>query len=233
MSLDDPFFPALVRLGQETSVPSEWYLALLYLESRFQPEICNAYGYCGLNQMSSKYLRDSLHIDPADYRTWSASRQLTEVIAPWYKRVIHDMLGTKIPRSPGVLYALNLYPASVKNRGDRPETKIIDGSSSDAYERKAYEANKALDVNKNGAIEIVDLDQFLAGLTKQAAYQKELTRLRAVSGGEAPVTPGTTESHSWGWLPWAAVAGVGVFAAVKLRGEGSGRRSQTTRRRAA
>src|SRR5581483_11063115 len=56
-TLDQAFYPELVRWGSANSTPPAWMLTVLYLESRLNPHIGNALGYVGLNQLASSYLR--------------------------------------------------------------------------------------------------------------------------------------------------------------------------------
>lgn len=166
MHLDRDFWPALLKLGAETGTPPEWFLRFFYLESRLDPSAANKYGYVGLNQLGSSYLRRH-GIDPADYKTWLASQQM-KVIAPFMKAQLR--LLSAPPTSPGVLYALNLWPAGVK-RGTSADTVLIRSNSTDPYEVKAYNANRPLDYDGSGAITIGDLDAVLNRLAGARDYQ--------------------------------------------------------------
>jgi hypothetical protein len=185
MNLDDAFFPALRDFAASVGAPPDWFLAVFYLESRLDPGVGNALGYVGLNQMMGGYLQ-ARGIDPADYLTWPASRQLTQVIGPWYKQVLADFMLGKMTRSAGGLYALNLYPASVGKRGDGPLVAVICSAGPTRHERAAYRANKALDTSGSGAITIGGLDAFLFHLTEQSMYREALARLGTPSTIPAP-----------------------------------------------
>lgn len=191
-NLDAAFFPALVDLGHQTNTPPEWFLNLFYLESRLDPKAGNSLGYVGLNQIASAYLR-KMGVNPADYRTWSASRQLTEVAGPWLKNQVLGYL-KKTPKSPGVLYALNFYPLSVKTRGDNPDSVIVSKFASSPSEVNAYNKNSGLDYDKNGTITISDLDAKLASLAREAPYQAELKKLYVYTPPAAYVPGGISMS---------------------------------------
>ena len=197
-NLDAAFFPALATFGNSLGVPAEWFLNFFLLESQFDPSAWNG-RYAGLNQLDSHYLDKVLHIDATDYRTWSASEQLVHVIIPFFKGQLRTYLGSELPTSPGVLYALNLFPNAVKTRGTSPDTVIIDSNSSSPDEVRAYYANSnngtpdrnghcGLDYDCNGVITIADLDAKLADLTKLSVYQAALKELYA-AGATPWVSP--------------------------------------------
>jgi|SRR5271166_54890 len=188
-NLDDAFYPALAIFAKSLGIPAEWFLNFFFLESRFDPSAWNG-RYAGLNQIDSHYLSNVLNIDADDYRTWSASEQLTRVIAPFFKGQLATYLSGSLPASPGVLYALNLFPNSVKTRGDSPDTVIIDRDASDPGEVRAYYANSnkgvpdkngncGLDYDCNGVITISDLDAKLADLATSPTYKAALAKLYA------------------------------------------------------
>lgn len=174
--LDSNFWPQLASLAQACyGVPQEWLLRIFYLESTLNPHIGNSLGFCGLNQIASSYLRNQFGVQPSEYLTWSASKQVSDVISKWYPATIRDFLGRK-PRSIGALYALNLAPGIVKARGDAPEVILYQAPDN------RYVQNSALDRNRDGAIRISDLDVFLDNdIAKRGPYINEARKIGGVT----------------------------------------------------
>jgi hypothetical protein len=176
MSLDADTFPTLIRLGQETGIEPEYLLLVAYLESRFTPEIHRSgTGYYGLTQISGTWLK-AHGIDPTDFLTWPASHQFARATVPYF---LEQMKAYKIPgvRSAGVLQAINLAPARVR-----------DGAPGNVLyppPQNYYDANKGVDVNKDGQITIGDLDALADALARQQTFQVELAKLRALRGAKA------------------------------------------------
>lgn len=175
-NLDDAFFPELRVWAAKMQANPADVLAVLYGESGLNPmSPGHVAAYEGINQMNQPYLR-AHGIDPADYLTWPASRQMREVAGPFLLDMVQRWLKKPV-RSAGVLEALNLYPANVATRGDAPGSVLIDSQAASPGERAAYQANKALDQDGDGKITIADLDTWLGKRTRDAAYQRELARL--------------------------------------------------------
>jgi len=204
----DAFYPALIAWGEANRTPPEWLLRVFYLESRINPHVGNALGYVGLNQLAGTQLRAQFHVEPSDYLTWSASRQLREVVGPWYTRAIGSSLGHP-PRSPGTLYALNLAPGRVKTRGDAPGAIMYAAGSSE------YAANALLDVDRSDTITIGDFDAFMTRLSTQAPY-------RAAAADLERYKSSATASNAWKWalgiaLGAAAIAGGIYYYKAKIQ----------------
>lgn len=180
MSLDDEFFPSLRILAAQLGVPPQWFLNLIYLESRFQTTAHRPGSqYYGLTQLNAADIVKE-GVDPNGFLTWSASDQL-RIIGPWYIATARAYLpqGGTIS-SPGVLYALNLAPGSVKNNGTS-QNAVMYAAPSPYYYANAGGYNHAngwgLDFNRDGTITIGDLDLFMSKLTRESAYLKNLARL--------------------------------------------------------
>jgi hypothetical protein len=185
-NLDPAFFGELRDAASKMPANPADVLLVLYGESGLNPASPgHVSAYEGLNQINQPYLK-TRGIDPADYLTWPASRQMREVVGPFLVNQVHTLL-KKAVRSAGVLEACNLYPANVARHGDAPEAIIIDSQSPDAGERQAFQANKALDRNGDGKITISDLDEWLTGRSKDKAFQAELARL---GGSPTPIGGG-------------------------------------------
>jgi len=193
---DMPFFVALVRDAKSLGIDPEWFLRILYEESGVGANVGNALGYVGISQLSSTYLKNR-RIDPADYLTWSASRQWTQVVYPWFK----EQLGGRKPPSAGALYAFNLAPTTARNGSLAPDMVVLTGS--------AYQANKALRQWRDGgpdALLVSDLDTFLAKKGSEAPYKSLLALL-------AQARP--TNIARWLWVAPAAIATAFFVLVVK------------------
>jgi hypothetical protein len=170
--LDAAAYPLLWQLALATWTPPEFYVAVMLSESGLDPSRPNASGapYYGINQVSGDYLR-AHGINPSDYLTWPASKQLARVVVPMFKENVR-YLG-HAPKSPGVLYGLNFLPGRVKERGDSPDTVLADRNDG-----RWYSQNTSLDTDNNGKITISDLDEILARLaTKSQAYADAYEKL--------------------------------------------------------
>jgi hypothetical protein len=213
MALDPDFFPDLRAVAASLQANPADVMLVLYGESGLDPASHRAGSdYYGINQMNGGYLRRA-GIDPADYLTWPASRQLDAVVAPFLKGLVASQLKKPV-RSAGVLEALNLYPAAVGKHGDAPDAIVIDGNSNDAAERAAYRANQALDQDHSGAITISDLDTWLLTRSKDKPYQQALAQL----GGAPTPSPPTQKSSITGAFGKAfAIIGAASFFAWALR----------------
>jgi hypothetical protein len=227
VNLDAAFYPALVQAGNTLGVPAGWLLNVFYLESRLNPQIGNQYGYVGLNQLASSQLKQTFGVNPSDYLAWPASQQLTQVILPWYQNTI-KVFGRGTPRSPGVLYALNLFPNSVKTRGDSEDTVLISSRASSSYEVAAYYANAnggkpnsrgncGLDFDCSGQITIGDLDNFLAQLTADKAYQSALATLNSYGGASSVSLPASGTTFVQALLTTIALGGIGFLGFKELQ----------------
>jgi hypothetical protein len=196
--LDAAAYPALIALGQAAGVPPEWFLLALYLESRLETDPPGNGSYAGLSQINNSYLT-AYGLTRATYVALPASQQITRVIMPWYLATIRTYLG-HTPRSPGVLYALNLAPSVVKTSGDAPGVVLYASPSS------SYTKNQGLDVTHDGQITIADLDSFMANLATQPAYQAALQTLRSYEGSSSS----SASPLAWGFGIAAVGAGVAV-----------------------
>lgn len=200
MTLDDDFFPELRAAADSMPANPADVMLVLFGESGLNPASHRGGAdYYGLNQMNGGYLRKR-GIDPTDYLTWPASRQMHEVVGPFLVGQVRSLLRKPV-RSAGVLEGLNLYPAGIATNGDAPDSIVIDGN--DPKQHQAYVKNQALDRNHDGFITVADLDDWLASLAKQKTFRDAAIRL-----GASP----TVVAKSLPWL--LALALVGGAAAI-------------------
>jgi hypothetical protein len=241
-NLDEAFYPALWTFANSVGVPAEWFLNFMFLESRFDPSAYNG-KYAGLNQIDQNYLQNHFHVDVNDYRTWLASDQLTKVIGPFFKGQLAYLGHT--PRSAGVLYALNVYPGSLKSRGDSPDSVVIskfadESTKAGRDEVRAYYANAnggkpnaqghcGLDWDCSGDITVGDLDAILDSLASTSLYQTYLKKLHEYGNSNLPAPGSASTGHVV--LAWilAATVGAGAFVAYR-RFVRDPRQEPTTRR---
>jgi hypothetical protein len=150
-TLSDRFFHRLARMGQRRHTNPAHYLVVWCLESGLRPEIVNSIGARGLNQMVPATLRGLGA--PADFETLSAEEQLR-----WIEVLIAD--GERINGGPfqtaARYYHSNFFPRTM-TRGSSPSTIVAAEDAADAHERAAYQFNRGLDANRDGAITLADL----------------------------------------------------------------------------
>jgi hypothetical protein len=110
MSLDVGSFAELWKLYDQTSghLRPEFVLPVLFSESGFSTAAENA-GHYGINQISGDQLT-AMGINPQDYKTWPASRQLQRVAGPFFAN--QDRSAGPI-RSATRLYQANFLPGSL------------------------------------------------------------------------------------------------------------------------
>ena len=178
MSLDFPASAdALWSIYNSTGVRPEWLIPVLAYESGLNPGVANAagYPYYGLNQIAGSQLQ-ARGIDPADYLTWPASRQLSTVVGPYIAGQVKSFGPLQ---SATRVYQANFLPATLKTAtwlGDVIATR------GDAY----YGPNAGLDQSGKGFITTEDLAQVM---TKAAAEAGAMSAL-AQTYARAPVDVG-------------------------------------------
>jgi hypothetical protein len=184
MSLDAAAYPAIVNLANAIGVPPNWFLAIFALESGLSPNPAGNQSYAGISQLSVAQLQAAPYgIDPATYRSWPASQQITQVVSPWYQRAVAAAKLAAPPDSVGALYAFNLAPGIVAAQGDDESVVLYSSPSA------AYTSNKPLDFDGNGAITIGDLTNFLQQrIMTRAPYTTALPLLNNVTPGN-PLSP--------------------------------------------
>ena len=207
MALDVGFPDALHAAAQALGAPDSWLLLVFYLESRLDPTAhrpgSNFYGLSQLN--ASDVTKYSGGLSPQAYLALPASGQVP-IIAAWYR----DALAGKSLPSPGAFYSVNLAPANV---GDGSAGTVLYKSPS-----AAYQGNAGLDVNKDGAITIGDLDAFMFKLAKEPAYQTALGTLVDPTPpyGDSPPADPTTNEASLGRALQAGLLGLAVAGAATI-----------------
>lgn len=159
---DTAQFAAQVRqVAANIDVPPGWLMAVMYVESRFQPSIRNrrGSGATGLIQIMAPTLRDlnrrlGTKYYMRDLRAMTASQQM--VLVETYLRMVQERYGSF--RSLTDLYLAVLYPKALA-RG--PEAGCY---TLFTHPSRTYRSNRGLDENRDKRITVCDLDQRFARL---------------------------------------------------------------------
>lgn len=184
MTLDSAAFPALWSISDATGVRPEYLLPVLWGESGLHPEVQNHAGadYWGLNQISGDTLRNQ-GIDPHDYLTWSASRQLRTIVGP----SIANLVSSRGPiRSGTRLYQANFLPATLKNALNFSD--VVCGKNGPFAD--AYAGNVALDIGNKGAITVGDLAKRVGDAITRSTVDAAIAQAYAVRGEPRPGVSG-------------------------------------------
>lgn len=173
---------ALWRIYDQTGVRPEYLLPVLFVESGFRPEAPNGagYDYWGLNQVSGGFLRNR-GIEPRDYLTWPASKQLTDIVLPYMRgQAPRDTL-----RSGLLVYVANFWPVALK--GSRALDRVILRAPNGPCTRKdPYCANQAFDIGKKGYITLGDLAAFVQRASTQKPVREAIAAAYALRPSETP-----------------------------------------------
>ncbi len=216
MALDSASFPELWTIFQKTGdIRPEYLLPVLWGESSFSPSAENADHY-GLNQADGGVPQGQpggpsglrgRGIDPTDYKTWPASRQLHTVVSPFLLGLIHSFGPI---RSGTRLYQANFVPASLPIATSFED--VVVGKGGRRYggqEGSFYDSNLILDIGTSsdpvgrdglhhkGSITVGDLAARVAAMAAvpQVAHAIDLAYKMKPPGVTAPVVihdPGAT-----------------------------------------
>lgn len=162
MALDQPASSAAFwAIYASTGIRPEFLIPVLSFESGLNPASANSLGYGGLNGIASAFLT-ARGITLADYLTWPASRQLTQVVALFFAGVV-SLYG---PLTSGIrVYQGNFYPASLKYAPGLDDTIVASPAA-------AYTANAIFDTGRTGRITPRDLGNALASQLAHADVQQ-------------------------------------------------------------
>jgi hypothetical protein len=213
-TLDQPASSqALWAIYASTGVRPEFLIPVLAFESGLNPASANSCGYSGLNGIASAFLI-ARGIAETDYLTWAASRQLTQVVAPFLAGVI-SVYG---PLTSGVrVYQGNFYPASLKYAPGLDDTIVASPAA-------AYAANAIFDTGKTGRITPRDLGNAIASQLAHGAVQEALADAYAnAPAGVGPMqdpvfgedtTPTTAAAASSGTSVAGFVTGAAIASVI-------------------
>jgi len=123
VALDWPAFgDALWKVSDQLGIRPEWQLPVLALESGFNPAILNSGGCVGLNQFCPGTYEKYVYVPVSEYRTWSASQQLSGPVFKFWQgaieqgpirsstRLMVSQLGTALLKTTPSLDSV-VYPA--------------------------------------------------------------------------------------------------------------------------
>lgn len=143
----DQFEDKVKRISNQLEIPPEWLMAVIYAESKFNPEIENqrGSGAVGLIQFMPETAAD-LNTSAAALRRMDAAQQL-DYVSAYLKRVratygnfksLTDLyLAVLFPKAIGQDYCFALY----------------------AKPSQTYQRNTILDENKDGSVTVSDIDR--------------------------------------------------------------------------
>lgn len=220
MSLDFPASgDALWAVYDKTGIRPEYLLPVLFTESGFNPAVPNQAGapFYGINQISGAFLQ-ARGIDPGDYLTWPASRQLREVVLPYMQGEVES--SHVIPASGTRTYQMNFLPGTLGLVKKLAGILAVKGNSSPVpgggvSQAAVYDANAGLDFNKSGAITLGSLAHFIGKAASNGAVQNAIASTYAERPGEAPRDPVLgTDFQLSGWR--SVGVAVGVTGAIAL-----------------
>jgi hypothetical protein len=175
-------------------VPPEWVLAVLALESGFNPNAANPSGARGLWQRMPDRTTGALYSRPPP------PQQIADAFLFWSQM----QRAFRVPRftSRAAFYCCNLAPARLSGGHYGPDTVLYQGDT-------AYRQNASLDVDHDGRITLGELEPCLDRAVRghQARYDAELASARAL--GVPFVVPSPSD-------PPGAAEGTAALAAAML-----------------
>ena len=186
MSLDFPASGnALWALYDATGIRPEYLLPVLYSESGFRPDVVNSLGYTGLNQASGQMLA-SYGTSSADYSTWPASQQISNVIQPEYN-AIQNQLGPI--RSATRAYQANFLPATLPLVTTLDGVLAHQGNTNEWGAGDVYDNNRGFDTAGKGTITLQDLANSVSKSAQSSAVQSALQQTYALRPNETMQDP--------------------------------------------
>lgn len=154
-----------------SGVPLEAALAVYAAESGLDPAASSGVAW-GLPQAQGPLLRAAgFTAHPSAFARLSVAEQ-----APIIGRILRLQSRSigYVPSSAVELYRANFSPAAARARAH------VIYRRSEPSERAAYEANRALDVNRTGQITLDDLARVVARAQRSEAYQRVLRQMHAL-----------------------------------------------------
>jgi hypothetical protein len=188
VSLDQAAFPALWKITDATNgdLRPEYLIPVMFSESGLNPALQNFGGadFWGINQINGKTLRDA-HVDPHDYLTWPASRQLNRFAGPYF--IAQDKQYGPI-RSATRLYQANMCPATLPDAHSFEDVIARKGGTKYRGEEAAcYAGNAGLfDTQHKGYITVGDLANAIENTLKHASVDAAIAAAYVFRGEPRP-----------------------------------------------
>lgn len=181
MSLDFPAAGyALWSIYDAGGPRPEYVIPSLSEESGLNPSLPNSQGYpyYGLNQVSGNFL--AAHgVDPQDYLTWPASKQLSQIVKPY---ILSQVASYGPIRSATRMEQANFLPATLETATGLDS---IVSRKGDPY----YGPNATLDTNHSGAITVQDLANVMAKQAAKSSVQNAIQKTYSLRPNETPRDP--------------------------------------------
>ena len=188
MALDQPSYKSLWAITDAThgDLRPEYLIPVMFSESGLNPSLQNHAGadYWGINQISGKTLRDA-GVDPHDYLTWPASKQLNRFAGPYF---IGQNRQYGPIRSATRLYQANMCPATL------PDAHSFDdviarknGTKYRGEEASCYAGNAGLfDRQHKGYITVGDLATAIENTLKDVRVDAAIAAAYVFRGEPRP-----------------------------------------------
>jgi hypothetical protein len=193
-NLDWPAFGnALWLVSDRLGIRPEWQLPVIYLETAhtFDPAVMNSGGCVGLNQFCPSTYSRYVHVPVNQYRTWTASAQLSgPILAYWRDALTHGPIDS----------AARLMLAQL-GQGLLATTPAMNSVVFSAPSAE-YSQNAGFDTTRKGYFTLQDLADVLAKQARAPEVQEAIGRAYAMRPNEVPsegytfslVDPPTTRS---------------------------------------
>jgi len=208
VALDWPAFgDALWKVNNQLGIRPEWVLPVIYLETAktFDPSIVNRIGCVGLNQFCGTTYAHYVSVPVEQYRTWTASEQLSGPIFEYWK----DALRSGPIDSAARLMVAQLSHSAL-SRATSPSSIIFAAPSAE------YEGNKGtFDPGGKGYFTLADVAGVLGYLSRALPVQEAVnTAYNMRDQVRVPVSSGF---GALGWAGAFALAAGAAYGAHKLR----------------
>ncbi len=155
----------LKYIAQKYGARPEWLYAMIWHESRWNPEATNYLGCVGLIQFCPSTARD-LGYEPWQIQQMSVSQQLDLVDKFLQRNVPKDEKLNK----PYKVFLAVFYPAALKYNRYKNNNWIIGSDKSLEYAKIITKQNPGLDVDHNGYITIGDIKKY----TRKVLWQLKI-----------------------------------------------------------
>lgn len=191
--LNDVFYKKLIEVSKKINIKPEDLLLIMHIESGLNPQAKNPSGSAsGLTQIMPSILPlVGFSGTPQDFSKLPAEKQLDYI----EKYFILNLKGKGITE-PAQIYLSNFLPATLNWQGVKnknPDTILAEQGNMRTYAQsnfknkyaltfdKVYQANKGLDLDKDGNISYGDIQKLVEIKRKDPVYQAAVARMKEVA----------------------------------------------------